>query len=343
MIARPRSVVGLDIGTSSVKAIELTQNGREIEVTGFGQVELPSEEQDDQIQAVQELLQEGGFRTRRVITAISGKQVIVRYLNMVRMSDEELGNAIQFEAEKYIPFPLDECVMDCQRLESGDDRPNGSMTVLLVAAKRHQVDTHLELLAAAGLTPEVVDVDAFALGNANWLCLHSEGSSGNDRTEAFVDVGCSKTEINIMRGAHSLFTREISIGGQHFTEAVAKRLGTTFEEAELLKREPGEGNQAVMESVFPAIDDLGNEIQLSFDYFENQFEKEIEGIFLSGGGSRLEGFAENLERIFEKPTRQFNPFERLHVNSELDADLLAANGPQLVVATGLASRMRRES
>ena len=116
-----KSIVGLDVGSSAIKAVELTRVGKEVQVTGFGQIELASEEPEDRIQAINELMREGGFKTKRVVTSVSGKMVIIRYLSMVPMSDEELRNAILFEAEKYIPFTLEECVLDCQRLEGAGE------------------------------------------------------------------------------------------------------------------------------------------------------------------------------------------------------------------------------
>lgn len=340
MLARSKSVVGLDIGSSAVKAIELTARGRDVAVTAFGQVDVPNDDHEARARAVRDLMNSGGFHTRRIVTGVSGKNVIVRYLSMVRMSDDELRNAIVFEAEKYVPFPLDECVLDCQRLDKEDDpKKGGNMSVLMVAAKKSQIEEHIESISAAGCTPEVVDVDAFALGNAYSLCQAISGEEETDETNiAFVDVGASKTNINIVGGGVSLFTREIGMGGNDFTQAIAKKLNLSVDEAEDFKRR---NDEAVKDAVFGAIDDLGNEIQLSFDYFEDQFQKEISRILLSGGGARLPFFQEAFERVFEKPTANFNPFSTLKVDDGIDADLLACNASQLVTAVGLASRLQR--
>jgi type IV pilus assembly protein PilM len=342
MFGKTRSIVGLDIGTSAVKAVELTESGGKLEVTGFGQVEVKADDATAKANAVAELMREGGFRTRRVVTSVSGKMVIVRYLTMVQMSDEELRNAIAFEAGKYVPFPLEDCVMDCQRIEGAGDRAGqGNMTVLFVAAKRSQVVEHVGLIQAAGVTPEIVDVDAFALSNAWALTNPAPSPDGKPRSVAFLDVGSQKTSLNITIGDASLFTREIYYAGQDFTQAIARRMSLETPDAEEVKRNPGSNEAAVRESVLPTIDDLGNEIQLSFDYFENQFEREIDEIRLSGGGSRLPLLRESFEKIFEKPTEAFNPFETLTLNPAIDADLLACNAGRLVVALGLAARVRR--
>lgn len=337
MLTRPKSLVGLDIGTTMVKAVELTQAGSHFKVTSFGQVEVPPDDQQSRIEAIADLMREGGFKTRRVVTAIGGKSVIIRYLTMPRMSDDELQNAIIFEAEKYIPFPLSECVMDCQRLEEGKGE---QMPVLLVAVKREVVDQHLECLQGAGITPEVVDVDAFALGNAHALCRAGDQDGGGG-VAAFVDVGASRSNVNIVRDGTSFFTREIGIGGHDFTEALAKRLSVEFDEAERLKREPGQGEEVIKDAAFPVIDDLGNEIQLCFDYFENQYEREIESIQFTGGGALLSCLRESVEKIFERPTQLFNPFETLPIDEGIDPDLLNATSAQLVVALGLAARVKR--
>ncbi len=342
MFAKARSFVGLDIGSSAVKAVELTDRNGALEVTGFGQIEVGAEDPAARSRAIAELMREGGFKSRRVITGLSGKMVIVRYLTMVNMNDDELKNAIAFEAGKYVPFPLEDCVMDCQRIESPVDRAgHGNMNVLFVAAKRSQVVEHLEIIKAAGFTPEVVDLDVFALSNAWALSAPATPEGEKPKTVAFVDIGAQKTCLNIAIGTTSLFTREIYYGGQDFTQAVGRRMNVEARDAETIKREPGENDGLVREAVLPTIDDLGNEIQLSFDYFENQFEHEIDEILLSGGGSRLEIVVESFEKIFEKPTTVFNPFEALAINSAIDADLLACNAGRLAVAAGFAARVRK--
>ncbi len=342
MFGKARSIVGLDIGTSAVKAVELTERGDKIEVSGFGQIEVNGEDPAAKSQAISELMREGGFKSRRVVTGLSGKMVIVRYLTMVKMSDEELRNAIAFEAGKYVPFPLEDCVMDCQRIDAASERAGqGNMSVLFVAAKRSQVVEHLDVINAAGFTPEMVDLDVFALANAWSLGAVPPPEGEKPRCIAFIDVGAQKTCLNIAIGDTSLFTREIYYGGQDFTQALCRRLNIETRDAESVKRDPGEQDAVVREAVLPTIDDLGNEIQLSFDYFENQFEREIDEIQLSGGSSRLDVIGESFAKIFEKPTVSFNPFETLVVNPAVDADLLACNASRLVVAAGFAARVRK--
>lgn len=347
MLKKQRSLIGLDVGTHCVKAAELTQYGNEMVLTAYGQNEVVSE--GNKADAIVDLLQGRPFRTRRVCTAVSGKSVIVRYLTMVQMSDDDLKNAIKFEADKYIPFDVEEVVLDAQRL---DDGPVGKgsvgseneMRVLLVAVKRSVIDDHVQLLQSIGLVPEIIDVDAFALGNAYELRgVLGAGGDGADRAVALIDVGANKTNINVLRGGTSFFTREIYLGGDDFTSAISKRMGCEVHQAELVKRDPGENAEALRDAVLPSIDDLGNEIHLSFDYFENQFDRAVDDVLLSGGGAHLKLVEETFEKIFEKRTRQWDPTENLKIDeSAVDVEALKANAGQLAVAIGLASRIRRD-
>ena len=337
---RIRSLIGLDIGARSVKAVELTWSGGPV-ITGFGFAELPSP--DAVPDTVARLFKENEFHTRRVVTAVSGKSVIVRYLTMFKMSPDDLKNAIRYEADKYIPFDVEEVVLDCKPFEApglGEVGPN-EMRVLLVACKRALVDEQLRVLVGLGLQPEIVDLDVFALGNAFETTMRSipEG----EKVRALVDVGASKTSVNVMRAGASLFTREIHAGGDAFTQAIANRLGLKDPEAEALKRRPGDQTERVRAAVTSAVDDLGTEVRLSFEYFENQFDRGVDEVLLSGGGARLAGIADDLARIVSRPTAAWDPTGDLPIAADrVDADALREHSGELAVAVGLASRLRRD-
>ncbi|MCC7136948.1 MAG: type IV pilus assembly protein PilM [Planctomycetes bacterium] len=337
---RIRSLIGLDVGTRSVKAVELTWNGGLV-ITGFGYAELPAP--DAVRDTVARIFQENEFHTRRVVTAVSGKSVIVRYLTMFKMSPDDLRNAIRYEADKYIPFDVEEVVLDCQPFEApglADAGPN-EMRVLLVACKRALVDEQLRVLASVGLQPEIVDVDVFALGNAFETTM--AGSDG-DRVRALVDVGAGKTCVNVVRGGVSLFTREIHAGGDAFTAAIGNRLGLKEAEAEQMKRRPGDQVERVRAAVTPAVDDLSTEVRLSFEYFENQFDRGVDEVLVSGGGSRLVGVPEDLGRVVDRPVATWDPTGDLPIAADrVDADALREHAPELAVAVGLASRLRKDA
>ncbi len=345
MLSSRKSIVGLDIGSSCIKAIEITKDRFDYVITGYGQVEVGSDVA--RAEAIAELFREVKLRTKKVITSVSGKSVIVRYITMVRMSDENLKKAIKFEADKYIPFDIEEVQIDCQRLDYGapkdseEEEGQAEMKVLLVAVKRSLVEEQARMLTELGLQPLAIDVDAFALGTAFEQC---EGLSptieDSERVVALVDIGANKTCINILKGSTSCFTREVYIGGNDLTNAINRRLGVEPFEAEFLKRDPQDRASEVEEAVQPLLEDLANEVNLSFDYFENQMDSEVTDVYLSGGTAMMQGLDEILERIFERRTRVWNPIEGLKVKSDnVDIDSLNRCAPQLAVAVGLAARI----
>lgn len=338
-LKRAKTVIGLDIGTRAVKAVELTWSDGPV-ITGFGYAELSGPEAVPE--TVMRVLRENSFHTRRVVTSVSGKAVIVRYLTMFKMSPDDLKNAIKFEADKYIPFDVEDVVMDCQPFNAeglGDLAPN-EMRVLLVACKRAVIDEQLRILASVNLQPEVIDVDVFAIGNAFELAVR-RGPEARGRVTALVDIGASKTSVNVMRGASSLFTREIHAAGDAFTAALASRLNLKQAEAEALKLRPGAEQERMRAAVAPAVDDLSNEVRLSFDYFENQFDRGIDEVLLSGGGSRLVGLTQDLARTFGKPTTTWDPTGDLPIAAgTVDVDSLRERVGDLAVAVGLASRVQ---
>ena len=340
MLKQRKSIVGLDVGTSCIKAIEITQDKFDYIITAFAQIDIASEQARHD--ALAELFKSGGFRTKRVATSVSGKSVIFRFINMVQMSDENLTNAIKFEADKYIPFDVDEVQLDTQKLmdmPSSEDAGQEEMKVLLVAAKRSIVEDQASMLTELGLTPVNIGVDSFALGNAYELSdIVSPGLQESDHTVALVDIGFAKSSINILRNNVTFFAREVPMGGQDLTNAITRRFGLEPYEAEALKRDPQEKIVEVQDAVSATLDDLGNEINLSFDFFENQFEGEVQEVYLSGGSSLLPFLEESLEKIFEKRTRVWNPIEGLKVRSDnVDIDALNQSAPQLAVAVGLAA------
>ena len=339
MLKQRKSIIGLDIGSSCIKAVEVTQDKFDYIITAYGQVDIPGEQARQE--AIQDLFANGDFRTKRVATAVSGKSVIFRYINMAQMNDENLRNAIQFEADKYIPFETDEVQLDTQKLM---DLPGGEgvpdeMKVLLVAAKDSLVEDQAHMLQDLGLQPVSIGVDSFALGNAYELSdIVSPGIQESDRTLALLDIGASKASINIIRNNVTCFAREVPMGGGDLTNAITRRFGLEPFEAEALKRDPQEQLMEVQDAVSHVMDDLGNEVNLSFDFFENQFEGDVGEVYLSGGSVLLPFLEECLERIFEKKTRVWNPIDGLKVKSDnVDIDQLHQAAPQLAVALGLAA------
>ncbi len=339
LLNKRKSLLGLDVGSECIKAIEITGERGEYMITGYGQVDLASE--DAKADALSELLSSCSFKSKKVISAVSGRSVIVRFLNIVEMPEENLTNALRYEADKYIPFDIDNVLLDCQKLEDTTGLSKNEMKVILVAVKREVVEDHYNLLQGCGLHSTVIDVDVFALANAFEFSRVLNGEINTEgKVIALVDIGGKKTCINIINGNESYFTREIYMGGNDFTSYIAKKMGIEIFESEQLKRNPGDHIEDVSEAIIPGIEEIGGEINLSFDYYENQYESKVEEIYLSGGGGRVRGLDEGLEKIFERRTIPWNPVEGISVDSDLvDAELLMENASSLAVDMGLVSRI----
>jgi type IV pilus assembly protein PilM len=338
MLKQRKSIVGLDIGSSCIKAVELARDKFDFVVTGYAQIEVPNE--GARQEAIAELMRAAKFRSKRVATAVSGKNVIFRYVSMAEMAEDRVVQAVRLEADKYIPFDVNEVELDAQKLATTVDAAGKpEMKVLLVAAKKTVVADHARMLTELGLQPVSVGVDGFALGNAWELGeLINPGIQDAGRTIALVDIGASKTSINILRDNVSYFAREVPMGGQDLTNAIARRLGIDPAQAEQLKREPGDDLPTIQEACMQVLEDLGNEINLSFDFFENQFDGEVQEVWLTGGTALLPFLEESFERIFEKRTKTWNPVEGLKVRAEnVDVEALNQLAPQLAVALGLAA------
>lgn len=350
MFKRSKSVVGLDLGSSVVKAVEITLEGPEPMITGFGRAEIPPGGSTSE--AVARVFEENKFKSKRVCTGVSGQSTVVRYVPMMRMSDAELEQAIQFEVDKYLPFELDEVVMDCQALtgqiaslaEGEEGTADDNMTVLLAACRRELVDDRVRVVQDAGLTPIAIDLDLFALANAWELCSPPVDDAADEegvRASALVDVGASRTSINVLRGGESCFSREIPLGGADMTQAVARRLGVEGFEAEAIKRSSEVHEAEVNSAISPVLEDLASELSLSIDYVENHDGLAVEELMLSGGGVLAPGAAAYIEQATARPARTWNPLEGLRVDvNRVDIEELEAWAPSLVVAVGLAAKVR---
>lgn len=338
MLKQRKSIVGLDIGTTCIKAVELTRDKYDSVITGYAQIDVAAEASRQD--AIAELMRAAKFRSKRVATAVSGKNVVFRYITLPAMPDDKLTQAVRLEAEKYIPFDVAEVEIDAQRLGTTTDQSGKTeVRALLVAAKKTIVADHAQMLSELGLQPVLVGVDGFALGNAWELGeLVNPGVQDPGRTVALIDVGATKSSINILRDNVTCFAREVPMGGQDLTNAIARRSGIEPVQAEALKRNPGDQLGVVQEACAQVLEDLGNEVNLSFDFFENQFDGEVQDVRLTGGSALLPFLEESFERIFEKRTKTWNPIEGLKVRSDnVDVEALNQLAPQLAVAIGLAA------
>ena len=336
-----RNLVGIDVGSKFIKAVQVTETSGQYKVTEFAIAEVnPQVSVPD---TISELFAKKGFKTKRVVSAVSGRFVFVRYISMPVMSDEELVNAAKYELGKYIPVEVDEVLHDSQKLEemAPQEGQEPEMRVLLVAAKRTFIDEHVGILEGAGLQPAIVDVDSFALGNAYELSgMINPQAIAAGKLVALVDIGASKTNINIMSDSISYFTREFYKGGDDLTDSISKKLSLEVKDAEALKRNPGGELDKVQDCISSVVEDICHDINISIDYFENQYDKKVEEVYITGGASNTIGLPETLERTVQKPVNRWNPLQYFELELPRDSQQeLQDNPTQAAIALGLASRI----
>ena len=339
-----KTIVGLDIGSSSIKAVELKKSRGDIEVVHIGLEPLsPDIVVDSMIvdsgsvsSAITKIFNENNIKAKAVATSVSGHSVIVKRIPMATMDDSELAGSIQTEAAQHIPFDIADVNVDYQILS--DDTSGPQMDVLLVAVKKDKILNYTNVLSLAGKTPAVVDIDAFALQN----CYEYNYEPAPGATVALLNLGASVMNINIVKGATPLFTRDVSVGGNQYTDSLQKELDLSFDDAELLKLGNKVGTvseDAKMPILQQVTEIIVLEIQKTFDFFRATAAGEhIERIYLAGGSAKVPGLMEALRQEFSLPVEPLNPFQRITPGSGVPTDLIDRNAGQLAVAVGLALR-----
>jgi type IV pilus assembly protein PilM len=345
-LGRTKDTVGLDIGASSVKAVQLKRGRAGAELVRLGIVPLHPEtivdgvimDSGTVISAVQQIFTENQIKTKDVVVAVSGHSVIVKKIKVAKMSPQELEEAISFEAEQYVPYAIEDVNLDFQVLEGQD--PNATdMDVLLVAVKKDIINDYLSIISTAGLKAVVVDVDAFALENAFEIAYEEE----REQVVALVNLGAAVMNINILQGGMSEFTRDSALGGNRYTESIQKMLGLSYEQAEALKL-GGEVEGRSLSDAQPAIDmvnsELVGEIRRSLDFFRSSSHSDtIHRAILSGGCARLPGLVQYLSENLEVPFEVANPLRKIKADpKKFDPEYLEVIAPQLSVSVGLALR-----
>jgi len=347
-MAKSKLAVGLDIGSSSVKLVQLKERKGGFSLAAWGQAPLPPEAIVDGalmnssaiVDAVRQLANEQRIKTKEVAIGVRGHSVIIKKIQLPRMGQEELDESIQWEAEQYIPFDVKDVNIDTEILTPAGDAA-GQMDVLLVAAKKDMINDYTSVCAEAGLTVTVVDVDAFAVQNA-WEANY-EPAPGE--TVVLINVGAAVSNINIIANAITTFTRDITMGGNAFTEEIQKQLNISYDEAEALKvGGQGETDAVVPQEVERVIqgvaDQMAGEIQRSLDFYAaTAADNRIARVFLSGGTARIPALFKVIEARAGVPVELLNPFKTIDIDHKrFDAAAMQNAAPAAAVAVGLALR-----
>ncbi len=344
--SRGKSLVGLDIGSSAVKVVELKEigKGKGYQLLNAALERLSPEAIVDGaimdaglvIDTVQKAFSSRKIKGSDVAIALSGHSVIIKKISIPATSEEELAEVIPWEAEQYIPFDVEDVNLAYQVLKSASGE--GNMDVLLVAAKKDKINDYTSVASQAGKNPVLVDVDVFALQNCYEMNYDTDATMGT----AIINLGASTTNVAILKGSTSIFWRDISVGGNHYNDAIRKELNLSFDQAEKLKR--GEEVDGIpVENVTPIIasvnDFIGTEIQKTIDFFKNTTPGEtIEKLIIAGGSSRIPHLKEALAERFGVPVEPLNPFSRVQVGKGISPEMLEELSASVSIAVGLASR-----
>lgn len=357
--------MGLDIGSHAVKvamfapskhsSFRLSGGGAALELANLGMAEVypPGSEPaggevpDEMIiDSIHRAVTDSGIKkVGKCVIGVSGQAVTVRFIQMPKMSERELRDAVAVQADQLLPFDRSSGVMDCQILEAAQGAEEEMMKVLLVAARKEEIQRRVDLVARAGYEVAAVDVDAFSA----LACFLTEEESSNENL-ALVNLGAKVTSINIVRNGVSHFHRDFSLGGASLTKAIEDRFGVGFALAEALKMQHGilseaeaaelgeeDRNPEVGEAMFPVLQDIAREIRRSFSYYEHQmYDRSVDRVILSGGTAMLRGLRLFLSKELETQVDIGDPTARIPLSPSLPHEKIANFGPGYTVAIGLA-------
>lgn len=342
------TVVGIDIGSSSIKAVELKSTKMGFQLVNLAVEPLPPETiVDDSIMnapavvtALKKLVSTHQIKNKNVASSISGHPVIIRKITLPRIPPEEVERNIQWEAEQYIPFDVKEVNLDYYILESLGEVQSDTMDVLLVAAKKDAINDYASIFEEAGLNLVIMDVDAFALQTMyEW----NYGTPGPDEIVALINIGASVINMNIIRGPNSMFTRDVAMGGNTYTEEIQKQLNLSFEEAEAIKlgQKTDMINSDELQEMFNRVSEtVAAEIRRSFDFFISTSPiGRIDRVFLSGGCAKIPNLSKIIEDSVGVRVELSNPFARIEVPTKKFDPAYVEEMKLLVgIAVGLAMR-----
>jgi len=343
--SKSKNVVGLDIGSSAVKLVELKEKkGGTYQLVKLGLERLSPEAIVDGsimdssmvVETISKLNSEKAVKNSNYATSLSGHSVIIKKISLPAMSPEELAESIQWEAEQYIPFDINDVNLDYVPLNTGT---GDNVEVILVAVKKEKINDYTSVISQTGKIAALVDVDAFALQNA----YEYNADGDENKVVALVNIGASVTNVNVLSHGNSMFWRDITFGGNQYTDAIQRELSLSFEQAEELKRGHTVGDNTIQQ-VIPILnsvsEDFAGELRKTLDFFTaTSGADRVDEIVLAGGGSGVLNLDAILRDKFGIPVTILDPFRRIQVDeSAFNPEELAEIAPSMAVAVGLAMR-----
>ncbi|MCJ7541832.1 MAG: pilus assembly protein PilM, partial [Desulfobacterales bacterium] len=322
LFGKKYNLVGLDIGSCTFKVGEIVDSKKGRCLKNFSMLDIPPgvieegtiREPDIAAQKIRELFKSAGIKEQNVAISIGGFSIIVKNITVQTMTEEELQETIQLEAEQYIPFDISDVNLDFQIIGENENNPN-QMNVILVAAKKEMVEDYLNVVQLAGLNPLILDVDAFALQN-----IFELNYEGEEKSVALIDIGASKTSLNILKGSSSVFMRDVSLGCNQINQKIMSLVNCSAEESEDIKfNEESDkiSKNDLSEITSAVVSDWCAEIRRALDFFYSTYpDEQIKRIILSGGGANIKEFQELLAVETSTEVETIDPFKNLIIDNK---------------------------
>ena len=344
LFGKREHLIGLDIGSRTIKAAEIVETKKGRSLRRFGMTDIQPgliedgaiNEPEEVAEAIRGLFKSYSLREKNVAISIGGYSVIVKKINVQTMAEDQLQETIHFEAEQYIPFDISDVNLDFQILGPNENNPN-QMNVFLVAAKKEMVNDYINLVGMAGLNPCIIDVEAFALQN-----IFEINYDLKDENIALIDIGASKTSLNILKGPNSVFMRDVSLGCAQVNQKIMSLINCSFDESESVKlggQTDKISDEDLKQIITSVVADWCTEIRRALDFFYSTYpDDQIKRIVLSGGGGNIADFRQLLAAEASAEVETINPFNNFQLDNSLDASYIEQIAPQAAISMGLAVR-----
>lgn len=344
---KQQAVLGLDISSTAIKLLELSRNGDRVRVESYAVEPLPANsviekniaDVDAVGEAIKRAVKRSASRTKLAAVAVAGSAVITKIIAMpASLSEDEMEQQIELEADQYIPYPLEEVNLDFEIIGPSENDPE-RIDVLLAASRSENVDIRIAAIELAGLKAKIVDVEAYAMENAFSLIIPQLPEQGIDQTIAIIDVGATMTTLNVMHDRKTIYTREQVFGGKQLTEEIQRRYGLSYEEAGMAKRQGGLPDNYIPEVLEPFKDAMTQQVSRSLQFFYGSSQyNNVDHIVLAGGSAMIPGIDEMIANKLGVHTSVANPFTNMTLASRVKAQSLSNDAPALMIAAGLAMR-----
>jgi type IV pilus assembly protein PilM len=340
-------VLGLDVSSTTVKLLELSYTGDRYRVESYAVSSLPQDaviektvnDVDGVAHAIRSVVAQSRTKLKHVAAAVAGSSVITKLIDMPEgLSEDDLETQLTLEADQYIPYPLEEVNIDFQILGSSEKSPE-LVDVLLAASRSENVDDRVAALELAGLSCEIVDVEAYAMEVACTQLAEQWPNGGEGQTIAVADIGATTTTLNVLHDNHITYTREQNFGGRQLTEEIQRRYGLSVEEAGMAKRQGGLPDNYIPEVLEPFKEAMAQQVSRSIQFFYSASAfNSVDMVVLAGGSSSVPGIDDLIQERLGVETVIANPFANMAVASRVKPQVLSNDAPALMIACGLALR-----